>query len=420
MSRLVMLLLAWVLPALPETLAIVNARLVPVTAPPVEKATLLIRDGRIAAMGVRVNIPGGTRRIDAAGLAVYPGWIDAFSTVGLSEIPAIPATVDLSETGTFNPAAQAWVAVNPHSEVIRVTRANGITAALAAPRGGRISGTASVVNLFGEYPTYMAILKQAGLVLQLPSLYGARSAAGTGARETEEARRKRIVGELAEVKRYFEEARAYSEMRVRGGAANDTMLEAMLPYVRGERPVIAVANHFREIRDAIALADEFRLKLLIAGGSDAWKVASLLQSKNVGVLYAGVHALPASANDAYDTGFAAPEALRKAGVRFALISRSASTAYELAWQAASAMAFGLTPEDALKAITIWPAELLGVDKEIGSIEVGKIANLLISRGDPLDVRSEIRHVLISGREVPLQSRHTDLYQRFRQIPSLVR
>jgi imidazolonepropionase-like amidohydrolase len=410
MNRLVPLVLACALAAMAQTIAVVNGRIVPVTTPPIPKGTLLIRDGRIAAIGARVQIPKGTRQIDAAGLSVYPGWIDGFSSLGLAEVPAISATVDLSERGDFNPAAEAWVAVNPNSDMIRVARANGVTTAAVAPRGGRIAGAASVLNLSGAFPREMAVLKQAGLVLQLPSLYEPEPGAPPG--ETLAARKKRGAAQLTEMRRYLDEARAYSEMRARGGAASDTRMEAMLPYVRGERPVVAVANDFRDIRQAVAFAGEYRLKLLLAGAADAWKVVDLLKANNVGVLYSGVHALPGR-DESYDAAFSTPEALRKAGVRFALISRSAPTAYELPWQAATATGFGLPEEDALKALTIWPAQLLGVDKELGSLEVGKIANVFISRGDPLDTRSEVRHVLIGGREISLESRHTELYQRFR-------
>jgi imidazolonepropionase-like amidohydrolase len=189
----------------------------------------------------------------------------------------------------------------------------------------------------------------------------------------------------------------------------------MIPVMRGQRPAIIAANHFREIRAAVELAEEFGLKLLIAGGADAWKVAGLLKNKNVGVLYGAVHALPRSDDDPYDVSFSTPEALRRAGVRFAIVTGSNWDVRNLPYQAAMAAAYGLEREDALKAISLWPAELLGISDKVGSIEAGKLANLLVSRGDPLDIRSELRHIFIEGKDVPMESRNKDLYEEFRQI-----
>jgi imidazolonepropionase-like amidohydrolase len=267
------------------------------------------------------------------------------------------------------------------------------------------------MSLHGNYPAGMAILKQAGLVLQVPSLRG-----DVRANMTPETRKKQHAEQMAELRRFFHEGQAYSAMRQRGGPANDSSLEAMLPFVRGERPVIAMAAHFRDIRDAVSFADEFKLKLLVADGRDAWKVAALLKEKNVGVIHAGVHALPLAAEDPYEAGFAGPRMLREAGVRFAL-----GTSYEgvysggdLPWIAATAMSFGLSSEDALKAITLWPAELLGVDKEVGSLETGKRGNMVLWDGDPFDIRSRIRRVYIDGVEISTASRHTQLYEQFQK------
>jgi imidazolonepropionase-like amidohydrolase len=411
MSKLFWLPLLAASAAVAQTLAVVNARIVPVSGQPIDKGTILIEKGRIAALGSRVAVPKNATRVDAAGLSVYPGWVLAFSTLGLSELTSVRATVDTTELAPFNPAAEAWVAVNPDSERLRLARSLGVTSALTAPRENRIAGTASVISLHGDHPAAMAILKSGGLVLQIPSLRGPAPD-----NMTAEARRKQHAGQMDELRRYFREAQAYSAMRERGGPANDSSMEAMLPFVRGERPVIALAGHFRDIRDAVSFADEFKLRLVIADGRDAWKVADLLKQKNVGVIHLGVQQLPLAAEDPYDAGFAGPQMLHRAGVRFAL-----STAYEgvyaggdLPWLAATAMAFGLSSDDALKSITLWPAELLGVDKEVGSLDVGKRADLVLWEGDPFDIRSRIHRVYIGGVEVSTSSRHTQLYERFRK------
>jgi imidazolonepropionase-like amidohydrolase len=409
-----------------ETVAITNARIVPVSSPPIERGTIVITDGRITAVGARAAVPSGARRIDAAGLSVYPGWIDAWTSVGISEIDSVAGSMDVREIGPFNPAVQAWIAVNPHSEMIKTARANGVTTTLVAPAGGDISGTASAMNLSGMYPKDMVVLGDAGLMISLPSIYRVERGSGPGGRgggeSTLEERRRRVTRDMERLKQYLREAKAYSEMRARGGqqAAVDTSLEAMLPVIRGQRPAIVNANHFRDIRAAVDLAQEFGLKLLIAGGADAWKVTDLLKEKNVGVLYGAVHSLPRSQEDPYDVSFSTPEALRRAGVRFAIVTGSDFDVRNLPYQAAMAAAYGLEREDALKAITLWPAELLGIADKVGSIETGKLANLLVSRGDPLDIRSEVRYVFIEGREVPLESRNKELYEQFRQLSSPAR
>jgi imidazolonepropionase-like amidohydrolase len=308
--------------------------------------------------------------------------------------------------------------------MLKTARVNGVTTALVAPAGGQVAGTASAVNLFGLYPKDMVVLGDAGLMITLPSLYQAqrRGPGSAGGPPTLENRRREVTRDMERLKQYLREAKAYADMRARGGqdAAVDTSLEAMVPVMRGQRPAIVTANHFRDIRAAVDLAREFGLKLIIAGGADAWKVIDLLKQNNVGVLYAAVHALPRSQEDPYDVGFSTPEALRRAGVRFAVVTGSDWDVRNLPYQAAMAAAYGLEREDALKAITLWPAELLGIADKVGSLEPGKLANVLVSRGDPLDIRSEIRYVFIEGRQVPLDSRNQELYEQFRQLSSPAR
>ena len=401
-----------------QTHAITNARIVPVTSAPIERGTIVIRDGKIAAVGARVAVPSGVSKLDATGLSVYPGWIDAYTSVGLVEISSVRGSVDTAELGPFNPQAQAWIAVNPHSEMIRTARVNGITTVLVAPSGGRISGTASSVNLLGNYPNEMTLLPNAGVVINIPSIHarGRGFSSREGPPESPEARGARVIEDMAKLKQYLREAKAYAEMKSRLGnkanPAQDLALDAMVPVMRGDRPAIFPADHFRDIRAAIELADEFGLKAIIAGGADAWKVADLLKKKNVPVLYTQVHSLPRTPEDPYDTPFTTPEVLRRAGIKFAIASGSSEDVRNLPYRAAMAAAYGLESGDAVKAITLWPAELLGIADRVGSIETGKLANLLVSRGDPLDIRSEIKYVFVQGKLVPLESRNIELYERF--------
>jgi imidazolonepropionase-like amidohydrolase len=392
-----------------QTIAITNARIFPVSSPPIESGTLLIRHGKIAEIGPRVNVPKGAQRIDGAGLSIYPGWIDGLAQVGILEVSSIRGSVDTAEIGAFNPQAQAWVAVNPHSDKLKTARVNGVTTALVYPAGGTIGGAASVVNLLGQYPKDMVLVSQAGLIVNMrPPRQGPPDVAEPSAA--------RLAEHILSIKSYLREAKAYAEMRARQGAGGsiELPLEGMLPYMRGERPVIAIADMLRDIRAAVDLSVELGLKLIIAGGAEAWKAAALLKEKNVGVLYDGVHALPLRREDDYDLPFTTPEILRRAGVKFAIVSGSSADSRNLPYRAAQAAAYGLEREDALRSITQWPAELLGISGSVGTLEPGKVANVLISRGDPLDIRSEIKYVFVAGKLVPMQTHTHDLYKEFSQ------
>ncbi len=419
-SFLVVLLMAGASELAAQTFAIVNARIFPVSSAAIERGTILVKDGLIEAVGERLAVPKGTKVVDGKGLSVYPGWVNAHTQLGLTEVSGIPGSVDSKEIGRFNPAAKAWVAVNPHSEMIKTARTNGVTTALIAPEGNQVAGTASVLNLLGDYPDRMTLRASGAIVINVPSMYRMEGAFGSTP-PTLEARRKKATEYLAKLKQYLREAKSYSEMRARSGAAGqtgnvDNALEAMVPLMRGKVPAIIAASHFREIRDAVALAKEFGLKLIVAGGQDAWKVAPLLKENDVAVLYDALHSLPRSSEDPYDSSFHAPEQLRRAGVRFAIVTGSNGDARNLPYHAATAAAHGLEREDALRSITIWAADILGVGDEVGSLEKGKLANLLVTKGDPLDIRTEIVYVFIEGREVPLGSRNSELFEKFRGVP----
>jgi imidazolonepropionase-like amidohydrolase len=280
------------------------------------------------------------------------------------------------------------------------------------------------VNLHGKYPNEMVLRPRVGVVINVPSIerpVERPTGPPGGAPPSLEERRRRVSEETAKLKQFLREAKAYAEMKARvekAGAASaagrDAALEAMLPVMRGEAAAICVADHFREIRAAVALGDEFGMKVIIAGGAEAAKVAGLLKEKDVPVLYSAIYSLPRTASDPYDVNFATPEVLRRAGVRFAIVTASSADVRSLPYEAAHAAAYGLEREDALKAISLWPAEILGIAGKVGSLEAGKLANLLVTRGDPLDVRSEVRYVFIEGKIIPLESRNTEQADKFAQ------
>lgn len=406
-------------------IAIRNARIVTVSGPDIENGTVVIRDGKIEAVGATVNVPAGAQTIEGRGLSVYPGMIDAGTNMGLVEIPqGANGTVDLSEVGDFNPNAKAIVAVNPHSAHIAVTRVEGVTNTVSMPTGGLISGQAALINLLGTAPKEMAVVPQAALVINYPRI-GGGGGGGFGGPQQQPANLSETLEanarQLEQVRKMLRDAEAYG--RARDAYAKDRslprpdqniVLESMVPYVRGERPVIFRAEREAEIRGAIRFAEEMKLKPIILGGNDAWKVASLLKEKNVPVILTGVFSLPMREDDAYDTLYENPAKLQQAGVLFAISTGdSGPEVRNLPQYAGMAAAYGLSKSDALKAVTLYPARIMNVADRLGSIEAGKIANLVVTEGDLLEIRSRIRYLFIDGRPVVLSSRHTELNDAFK-------
>jgi len=406
------------------TYAIRNARIVTVSGPDIEHGTVVIRDGKIEAVGANVSVPAGAQTIDGRGLSVYPGMIDLGTNMGLVEVPqGANGTVDLSEVGEFNPNAKAIIAVNPHSAHIAVTRVEGITNTLTAPEGGLISGQAALINLLGTSPKEMAVVPEAALVINYPRTaltgggFGAFQPAAQNLADTLTANERQVE----QIRKMLRDAEAYG--RAQDAYAKDkslprpdrnVVLESMVPYVRGEQPVIFRADREAEIRGAIRFAEEMKLKPIILGGNDAWKVASLLKEKNVPVILTGIFSLPPREDDAYDSLYENPAKLQQAGVRFCISTGDAGPEVRnLAQYAGMAAAFGLSKADAVKSVTLYPAQILNVADRLGSIEVGKMANLVVTDGDLLEVRTHIKYLLIDGRPVVLTSRHTELNDAFK-------
>jgi imidazolonepropionase-like amidohydrolase len=406
------------------TIAIRNARIVTVSGPDIERGTVVIRDGKIEAVGANVSVPAGAQTIDGSGLSVYPGMIDAGTNMGLVEVPqGANGTVDLSEVGDLNPNAKAIIAVNPHSAHIAVTRVEGITNTLTAPTGGLISGQAALINLLGTAPKEMAVVPQVALVINYPRIGGGGGGFGGFQQQPANLAETLTANErqVNEIRKMLRDAEAYG--RAQDAYAKDkslprpdrnVVLEPLVPYVRGEQPVIFRADREAEIRGALRFADEMKLKPIILGGNDAWKVASLLKDKNVPVILTGILSLPPREDDAYDSLYENAAKLQQAGVRFCISTGDAGPEVRnLAQYAGMAAAFGLSKADAVKAITLYPAQILNVADRLGSIEVGKMANLVVTDGDLLEIRSRIRYLLIDGRPVVLSSRHTELNGAFK-------
>ncbi len=319
------------------------------------------------------------------------------------------------DLGAFKPQLLAFSAILPSSEHIPIGRVNGITSAVSAPSGGIIAGQATLIHLDGWTADEMAVLKSAGMVMQLPSAGGGRGGRGGGqapAAQPGDAARSQQQ-QMAEITELLEKARHYAKARTANTATErDRQLDALVPVVQGQMIVFLQAQTARDIRSAVEFAKKEKLKFVIQGGREADKVADLLKKENVAVILDSIVALPGRQDDPYDSRFTLPKALAAAGVKFALTSPSASDVRNLPYEAGFAQAYGLSHEEALKAVTLYPAELLGVSDRIGTIEAGKIADLVITDGDLLEIRTQVKNLMIAGNEVSLDTKHTLLYKKY--------
>jgi imidazolonepropionase-like amidohydrolase len=407
-----------------ESYAIRNARIVTVTGPVIENGTVVISDGKIAGVGANVAVPSNAKVIDGSGLSVYPGMMDAGTTLGLEEIGSVAGSMDTTEVGDNNANIHVDVALHPDSSHIGVTRVNGITSAVTQPEGGVIAGRSAVINLDGWVPRDMVLKSPAAMHINWPGSQGRGGEfGGFGQQRSISDLRREQERQLDTVRKILRDAKAYADAKdARAKDPKlpkqdvDLKLEALIPVTRGEMPVVIAANSERDIRNAVAFADEMKLRMILSGGIEAHKAADLLRAKNIPVLVGPTLTMPSKEDDPYDAAFANAGLLSKAGVKIAFQTRDSAHVRDLPYHAGMAAAFGLPKDEALKAVTIYPAEIFGVADRIGSIEQGKIANLIVTNGDPLEILTQIRYVFINGREIPLTSRHTELYEKYKARP----
>lgn len=411
------------------TFAIVGARIVTVSGAVIDNGTVVLQNGKITSVGPGTAVPNGAERIDGKGLSVYPGLIDSATAMGLAEIgQGANATMDIAEIAPNNANAKAYLAVNPHTSHVNVTRVNGITSVMSYPRGGVIAGQGTIINLNGSTQAEMAIEPTAALVINFPRIaqggggFGGGGFGGFGGQQIDfnEAirRRDRAVEDL---KKQFEAALAHG--KAMDAAAKDKNLpfvatnlayEAMLPYVRGEKPIVFTAERERDIKAVVKFIGEMKVKGILVGGQEAWRAADELKKSNVPVIFTHIYSLPVREDDPYDFLFEGPSKLQAAGVKFAISTGDTGAENrDLPYQAGLAGAYGLSKEEALRSVTLYPAQILGIADKLGSIEVGKMANVVVADGDILDPRTNIRYLFINGRMIPLTSRHTDLFDSFK-------
>lgn len=434
--------------------AITNATIHPMSGPVIDRGTLLIFEDKIQALGADVVPPAGAGVIDGTGLHVYPGLIDAGSILGLNEIDSLRATRDFREIGIHNPDLVAANAVHPHSELIPIARAAGITTTLAKPAGARVAGQSSVIRLNGWTAPEMILVDEFGLHLTVPSLpvdllaerrrgpgddgehlceelsMGLATAEGlefgTAEDDPEEQKRKRKEEHkkaMSELEEFMARAKHYSEikaLREKNPAMPleiDLALEAMIPYVRGEKPVILEAATYKEILDALAFAQKHKLRPIVYGGQESWKLAGRLAKENVPVILATTLSYPRGEFEPWDSVYRCAGELDRAGVAFAFASDSASAAYDLPSMAGMAVAHGLPREKAEYAMTLGAAKILGIADHIGSLEAGKVADVIVTTGSPAQTVTVVTHLFMEGRPIELESLHTRNYVKFKNRPA---
>ena len=402
-------------PAPPQSgpIALTGATIHTVTNGVIENGTIVFDNGRITAVGGNVAIPDGAQRVDVSGKHIYPGLIDAYSAMGLEEIGSVDVTNDTDELGDFTPNVRAELAFNPESRHIGTARSNGVLVTLSTPEGGLVSGLSAAMMLDGWTWETMTLKGAAALNVEWPD----PDAGSNDDDDDEEDQQNAEPGYDEQIRRLrdmFASARAYRDALASGNAhETDARWAAMVPAVNGEVPVIVSASSVQQIQDAVAWAEAEDVRLIIRGGEDAPYVAEHLAAKQIPVFLTSVMDAPPRGWEPFDAAYSLPARLHEKGVRFAITGGpSAPYTHRLPYEAGVAVAFGLPADEALKAVTIYPARFLGIDERVGSLEAGKDANLLITTGNPLDFMATIEQAYIQGRKIDMMDIHKQLYEKY--------
>jgi len=397
-------------------IAIVHATIHPVSGPVIERGYVRFEGGRITAVAAGEGEFGAdVERVDGTGLHVYPGLIAAHTDLGLTEIDAVRAMRDEREVGALKPEVRAAVAVNPDSTLIPVARANGVLAFAAFPTGGDIPGRASVLTVDGWTWEDMTALPDAGLVVSWP----------VPRDPVQDPRRRRRDPEnepppyaerLQRIKEAFDAARAYAAARAADPATpSDVRWEAMRPALTRERPVFLLADDYDQIVSAVWFAARYGVRPVVVGGRDAWQCVDHLKRFGAAVIVDGVHRFPKRRDSDYDEVYRLPARLEAAGIPWCLASGEPSwNERNLAYTAARAVAYGLDPDVAVAAITLYPARILGLEGVLGSLDVGKRATLIVTDGNPLEVTTRVLRAFVDGRAIDLASKQQRLYEKYRE------
>src|ERR1041385_6090792 len=398
-----------------QTVAITNAKIYPVSGAPIAKGTVVIKDGVIVGVGENVNVPAGAQTIDAGGKVVTPGLINSLTAIGIIEIGQVRDTNDATARGTNNVAAsfRVWDGLNTSSTLFAPTRNEGVTTVIIVPRGGLVSGQAAAIDLGTGHAADVLRRGPVAMMAQVSSAAGA----GTTARGE-------LIGKLRslfdDVKYYMSHRGDYDRAQTRTLGATNTDLEALVPVVEGKLPLVIDADSMAEIDSALALARDYKLQIMISGGAEAWLTADRLAAAHVPVLTGAMNNIPgsfATLNQRQENA----AMLRRAGVKVVLVGNddndeSHFNARNIKYEAGNAVAYGMSWDDALRAITLTPAELFGLSDRIGSLQAGRDANIVVWSGDPFEFSTQVEHVFIRGREVKEPSRQDMLIERYKPKP----
>lgn len=401
-----------------QTIAITGGKVFPVSGPVIDGGTVIITNGRITAVGSKVAIPAGAQRIDATGKWVTPGFINSSTQLGVIEVSQVPATRDMTARGRDNIAAAftVWEGLNPNSVMLAPARKEGITSFVVLPAGGLVSGQAALLDLVPGTTTDMIIKAPVAMVAEV----GDPSSAGVTSRGELIVK----LRELLEDTKFFQTHReAFERAQTRDFAASRLDLQAMIPVIEGRMPLIITVDRASDIDAAMRLARDFNLRIMIGGGAEAWMMADKLAAARIPVFTGAMNNIPG--------GFAAlgqrqenAALLRKAGVSVALIGNAgggdeeAFNVRNLKQEAGNAVAYGMTWDDALRAVTLAPAEFFGVADRVGSLQAGRAANVVIWSGDPFEFTTRAERVFVRGREYTERTRQDLLTDRYKALPNL--
>jgi len=397
--------------------ALTNAKVHTITNGTIENGTVLINGHRIESVGQNVTIPDGYKIVDLAGKHVYPGFIDSGTRLGLIEISAVSVTVDDAEIGGFNPQMRAFTAINPNSVSIPITRVSGVTNVIAHPTSGVVSGKATLIDLIGYAPDSMAVKQDAALHLEWPTA-GRR---GWWDQRPEEERKKEYEQNLRLMQEYWDTAVAYHTMweaweKSPSGKKQpdkNPQMDAMRDVVSGKLPIMISVDREQDIRNVLEWVKDFEnMHVILSSVAEGWRVADEIAEAGIPALVGPVLRTPARDYDNYQRPYQNAGLMAKAGVKVAIRTGETENVRNLPFNAGYAAVYGMGSEEALKAVTINPAEIFGVADELGSIESGKRANLFVTDGDPFETITQVYHVFINGYDVPMVSRQTQLYEEF--------
>jgi imidazolonepropionase-like amidohydrolase len=402
-----------------QTVAITGGRVYPVSGPMIENGTVLVRDGRIVAVGANVAVPNDATRIDATGKWVTPGLINALTGLGVNEIGQVQSTVDRSARGENSVAASfpVWLGINPASTMLAPARNDGITSVVVVPTGGLIAGQAALIDLVPGTLTDMVNKAPVAMVAQ----FGDPRSGGTNARGEQYARLKEL---LDDTRVYARRRAEFERAETRAFAARRADLEALIPVVERRLPLMVNADQASDIDAVLRLAREANVNVIIAGGAESWKLADRLAAANVPVVVGSMNNIPTSFST-LGVRQETPALLQRAGAKVVLIANGSGgeevfNVRNLKYDAGVAVAYGLSWDDALRAVTLGPAEVLGVANRIGSLQVGRDANIVVWSGDPFEFTTKVERVLIRGREVVQPSRQDELMDRYKAFPPAYR